>query len=111
MSFTPHLLPGCVAGVLFVLSAPALAGETAASGADAASGEARAAQPESAEPVPIPETTDSATMPTNQIVVTASRVNLLGSASTTSQGSITAKEIELRPVYRPSQLYESIPGM
>ncbi|MBO0748988.1 MAG: TonB-dependent receptor, partial [Porphyrobacter sp.] len=43
--------------------------------------------------------------------VTASRLDLLGNAATASQGSITAKEVELRPIYRPGQLFESIPGM
>jgi outer membrane cobalamin receptor len=47
----------------------------------------------------------------DQIVVTASRVDLLGKAQTASQGSITRKEIELRPIYRPGQLFESIPGL
>jgi len=36
---------------------------------------------------------------------------LLGSAATASQGSITSKEVALRPIYRPGQLYESIPGL
>lgn len=45
------------------------------------------------------------------IVVTASRVDLLGRAATASQGSITQKEVELRPIYRPGQLFESIPGL
>lgn len=45
------------------------------------------------------------------IVVTASRLDLLGLASTASQGSVTQKEVELRPIYRPGQLYESIPGL
>lgn len=45
------------------------------------------------------------------IVVTASRVDLLGSAATASQGSITAKEVALRPIYRPGQVFESIPGL
>ena len=45
------------------------------------------------------------------IVVTASRVDLLGRAATASQGTITAKEVELRPIYRAAQLYESIPGL
>ncbi|WP_019832418.1 TonB-dependent receptor [Sphingomonas sp. PR090111-T3T-6A] len=45
------------------------------------------------------------------IVVTASRVDLLGKAATASQGSITQKEVALRPIYRPGQLYESIPGL
>ena len=46
-----------------------------------------------------------------EIVVTASRVDLLGKATTASQGTITAKEVELRPLYRASQLFESIPGL
>ncbi len=45
------------------------------------------------------------------IVVTASRRDLLGVAQTASEGSITAKAIELRPVYRAAQLFESIPGL
>jgi outer membrane receptor protein involved in Fe transport len=46
-----------------------------------------------------------------EIVVTASRLDLIGKASTASQGSITQKEIALRPIYRPGQLFESIPGL
>ena len=45
------------------------------------------------------------------IVVTASRLDLLGKADTASEGSITRKEIELRAIYRAAQLYESIPGL
>jgi outer membrane receptor protein involved in Fe transport len=45
------------------------------------------------------------------ITVTASRLDLLGKAATASQGTITAKEVELRPIYRPSQLFEAIPGL
>ena len=45
------------------------------------------------------------------IVVTASRADLLGKATTASQGTITRKEVELRPIYRAAQLYESIPGL
>ena len=44
-------------------------------------------------------------------MVTASRVNLLGRATTASQGSITQKELQLRPVYRVGQLLESVPGL
>jgi hypothetical protein len=44
-------------------------------------------------------------------VVTTSRLNLVGIAATASQGSITAKELELRPVYRPGQLLETTPGL
>lgn len=46
-----------------------------------------------------------------EVVVTASRVNLLGTAETASQGAITAKELQLRPVYRPGQLLETTPGL
>ena len=45
------------------------------------------------------------------IVVTASRLDLLGQAATASQGVITSKEVALRPIYRPGQLFESIPGL
>lgn len=45
------------------------------------------------------------------VQVTASRLNLLGSATTASQGAVTQKEIELRPVYRPGQLLETTPGL
>jgi outer membrane receptor protein involved in Fe transport len=46
-----------------------------------------------------------------EVVVTASRVNLLGRAETASQGSVTKKEIELRPIARVGQLYETVPGL
>jgi hypothetical protein len=57
------------------------------------------------------ETAPSSPPVDSEIVVTASRVDLLGKANTASQGTITAKEIELRPVYRASQIFESIPGL
>ncbi|MGZ3172900.1 MAG: TonB-dependent receptor [Croceibacterium sp.] len=44
-------------------------------------------------------------------MVTASRANLLGTATTASQGHITEQEISLRPIVRPGQLFESIPGL
>ena len=47
----------------------------------------------------------------DQVVVTASRVNILGVAETASQGVVTAKELSLRPVYRPGQLLETTPGL
>jgi outer membrane receptor protein involved in Fe transport len=46
-----------------------------------------------------------------EIVVTASRLNLLGVAATASQGSVTQEELVLRPVYRVGQLLESTPGL
>ena len=47
----------------------------------------------------------------SEVVVTASRLELLGVAETASQGSVTEKELELRPVYRVGQLLESTPGL
>jgi len=44
-------------------------------------------------------------------VVVKSRANLIGAALTASQGSITAEEIEQRPVYRVGQLLEAMPGL
>jgi outer membrane receptor protein involved in Fe transport len=50
-------------------------------------------------------------LPTEVIVVTASRANLIGRAATASQGSVTKKELVLRPVYRVGQLLETVPGL
>jgi hypothetical protein len=47
----------------------------------------------------------------SEVVVTASTVNLLGRAETSSQGSVTKEEVELRPVYRVGQLLETVPGL
>jgi hypothetical protein len=47
----------------------------------------------------------------NEVVVTSSRVNLIGVAATASQGSVTQKELELRPVYRVGQMLETTPGL
>ena len=53
----------------------------------------------------------TATDPAGEVVVTASRLNLLGAALTASQGSITKEEVELRPIFRIGQLYETVPGL
>jgi outer membrane cobalamin receptor len=47
----------------------------------------------------------------SEVTVISSRVNLLGTASTASQGSVTAAELDLRPAYRVGQLLESVPGL
>jgi outer membrane cobalamin receptor len=49
--------------------------------------------------------------PVSEVVVTASRRDLLGVAVTASQGSVTKEEINLRPIYRVGQLYETVPGL
>jgi outer membrane receptor protein involved in Fe transport len=46
-----------------------------------------------------------------EVVVTASRADLLGAAMTASQGSVTKAEIDLRPVFRIGQIFESLPGL
>ncbi|MGA3399770.1 MAG: TonB-dependent receptor [Acetobacteraceae bacterium] len=43
--------------------------------------------------------------------VVASREDLLGSAATASQGTVTQEELDLRPVFRVGQLLESVPGL
>lgn len=48
---------------------------------------------------------------TADIVVTASRADLLGVATTASEGTITAEELKLRPAYRVGELLESVPGL
>jgi hypothetical protein len=47
----------------------------------------------------------------SEVVVTASRQDLLGTAITASQGVVTREAIQLRPIYRVGQLYETIPGL
>jgi hypothetical protein len=47
----------------------------------------------------------------SEVIVTASRVDLLGHATTASQGAVTKEEIDLRPIYRIGQLYETVPGL
>ncbi|HEY4211876.1 MAG TPA: TonB-dependent receptor [Steroidobacteraceae bacterium] len=47
----------------------------------------------------------------SEVTVTASRLNLLGTADTASQGSVTEQELDLRPAYRVGQLLESVPGL
>jgi outer membrane cobalamin receptor len=47
----------------------------------------------------------------SEVIVTASRRDLLGEAMTASQGSVTREEVVLRPIYRIGQLYETVPGL
>ena len=47
----------------------------------------------------------------SEVVVTASRVDLLGAAASASVGVVTAQELKLRPAYRVGQLLETIPGL
>jgi outer membrane receptor protein involved in Fe transport len=107
MAVTPlahaRWLASCAACALIAIGVPATAREAAAAADDNASAGA-------AESADAGEEQGKAAGD-GTIVVTGSRLDLLGSAATASQGVITAKEIELRPIYRPSQLFESIPGL
>jgi outer membrane receptor protein involved in Fe transport len=71
---------------------------------------AQAAAPKSPAKTARPAKT-AATGQVSEVVVTASRLDLLGVAATASQGAVTQKELELRPVYRVGQLLESTPGL
>jgi outer membrane cobalamin receptor len=57
--------------------------------------------------------TDSASLGSSlsEITVTAQRLELLGAASTASEGIVTDEEIQLLPAYRPGQLLETVPGL
>lgn len=87
-------LPGAVSVLLGLLAGAAVAHPTSptpGSGPDIASGAASTA--------------------VSEVVVTASRLNLLGRAVTASEGSVSRKEVELRPIQRIGQIYETVPGL
>lgn len=46
-----------------------------------------------------------------EVEVTAPRQDLLGTATTASQGVINNEEIQLTPTYRPGQILETVPGL
>jgi hypothetical protein len=46
-----------------------------------------------------------------EITVTAQRLELLGTASSASEGVVSNSELQLTPQYRPGQLLETIPGL
>ena len=46
-----------------------------------------------------------------EVTVTADRLELLGTASTASEGVVSDEELQLAPVYRPGQLLETVPGL
>ena len=49
--------------------------------------------------------------PMEEVTVTAARRDLLGTASTASEGVVDDQEIQLTPAYRPGQLLETVPGL
>ncbi len=49
--------------------------------------------------------------PLEEVTITADRLNLLGTASTASEGVVADQEIQLAPTYRPGQALETVPGL
>lgn len=46
-----------------------------------------------------------------EITITAERLELLGTASSASEGVVADQELQLTPAYRPGQLLETVPGL
>jgi len=46
-----------------------------------------------------------------EVTVTAERLELLGNASTASEGVVSDEELQLTPQYRPGQILETVPGL
>ena len=55
------------------------------------------------------QTAPAVSLPT--VEVTAPRWDLLGTASTASEGVVDDQELQLTPAYRPGQLFETVPGL
>ncbi len=53
----------------------------------------------------------STSTPLQEITVSAQRLELLGTASTASEGVVDDQELQLAPQYRPGQLLETVPGL
>ncbi len=47
----------------------------------------------------------------DEVVVSASTNGLIGIASTASEGVVTAKQLENRPLLRPAEVMEAVPGL
>jgi hypothetical protein len=61
--------------------------------------------------VPASAQQTDAAEPIEEIVVTAQRRDLLGTAATASEGVVDDTEIQLTPAYRPGQILETVPGL
>jgi outer membrane receptor protein involved in Fe transport len=67
--------------------------------------------PAAANPASAPAPPNLASQPLEEVVVTAARLNLIGTASTASQGVVVNDELTLTPAYRPGQVLETVPGL
>jgi len=64
------------------------------------------------EPAMTTDGSSSATStPLDEITVMAQRIDLIGKASTASEGAVSDQEIQLLPAYRPGQILETVPGL
>ena len=52
-----------------------------------------------------------AALPLQEVVVSAQRLELIGNATTASEGVVAADELALTPAYRPGQILETVPGL
>jgi outer membrane receptor protein involved in Fe transport len=66
-----------------------------------------------ADPALIAEASGTGAMsnPLDEITVTARRIDLIGKASSASEGIVADEELQSAPVYRPGQLLETVPGL
>jgi outer membrane receptor protein involved in Fe transport len=66
-----------------------------------------------ADPVTTVEMSSSAGVASSldEVTVTARRIDLIGKASSASEGVVADEEIQLAPAYRPGQLLETVPGL
>lgn len=51
------------------------------------------------------------TLVLDEIVVSSNRKDLVGVAESASEGTVNAKELEARPLLRPAEVMETVPGM
>jgi hypothetical protein len=63
-----------------------------------------------ADPDPTTPTDDRAST-LEEVTVTARRLELIGTATTASEGILVNEELALTPAYRPGQLLETVPGL
>jgi outer membrane receptor protein involved in Fe transport len=89
--------------------APQQQGQVRASAAGTM-GEAGAVPPANPAPNAVAPPAGSAAIP-EQVFVTGSRTQLVGTAATSSQGEIVQEELDLTPAFRPGQLLETVPGL
>jgi outer membrane receptor protein involved in Fe transport len=61
--------------------------------------------------LPASEGAGSATQTLGEITITAERLELLGTASSASEGMVEDQELQYTPAYRPGQLLETVPGL